>query len=366
MKIAVLTSSRADYGIYLPLLKRMKLDQNIQMAIVAFGTHCSDKFGATVNQIEKDGFKVPHKIINLLEGDSPLDISKSYALTADLFAEFWSEHLDFDWVLVLGDRFEMAAAVNAGIPFGIKFAHLHAGETTLGAIDETYRHQISLASKLHFVSTAEYANRIHGLMANKNTAINVGALSLENLVDVPFLSKEEFLTNWDIDLSIPTILMTVHPETVSIEKNSMHVLALKSTIPDLLENHQIVITLPNADTHGEMFRNCFFELQKEHPGKVILIENFGSQSYFTCMKYADLLLGNTSSGIIEAASFKKFVINLGDRQKGRLCSNNVVSVGFEKEEILKAFEKLKGKDYLGTNIYYQKDSSLKILNHLKK
>ncbi len=207
MKIAVLTSSRADYGIYQPLLKRLNHEHSIDLSIIAFGSHCSEKFGYTVNQIEEDGFEVSYKISNLLEGDTPLDIAKTYANTLTLFSDFWDLHPDFDWVFCLGDRFEMAAAVNAGIPFGIRFAHIHAGETTLGAIDNIYRHQISLTAKLHFVATERYAERIHELIGKKGTTELVGSLSLENSQALSFLSKSEFREKWSIDLEIPTILI---------------------------------------------------------------------------------------------------------------------------------------------------------------
>jgi len=366
MKIAVLTSSRADYGIYKPLLNRLKEDNSIELSIIAFGSHCSQKFGHTVDEIVKDGFDVAVKIENLLDGDTPLEIAKSYANTVSLFAEFWSEHSDFDYVLTLGDRFEMAAAVNAGIPFGINFAHIHAGETTLGAIDNVYRHQISLASKLHFVATESYAERIHALIGETDTTELVGSLSLENIQTIPFLTKSEFNEKWNIDLEVPTILMTIHPETVDYEQNSEFIEELKLTIPELLVNHQLVVTLPNADTFGSLFRAFFNEIKKEYPEKVCLIENFGTQSYFSCMKYADLLIGNTSSGIIEAATFGKFVINLGNRQGGRVCSENVVTVPFNHAAILQEFHKLKGKIYTGANCYYQKDSANKVLERLKK
>lgn len=365
MKLAVLTSSRADYGIYLPLLKSIKEDPSIILKIIAFGSHCSARFGNTVDLIEEDGFEVAIKIDNLLEGDSPKEIAKSYSNTLGEFAEFWSLNNDFDWVLCLGDRFEMAAAVNAGIPFGINFAHLYAGDTTTGAIDNIYRHQISLVAKIHFVSLIKYAERVHQLIGNEDTTCIIGALSLENLKHIHLLSKEEFKLKWNVDLSIPTLLMTIHPETVNYENNINYIEQLKLAIPPMLEEFQLVITMPNADTFGSLYRNFFKEIEDRFNDKVFLIENFGTQSYFTCMKYADMLIGNTSSGIVEAASFNKYVINLGDRQDGRESSSNLVTVPFDASQILIAFNKLKGKEYFGDNIYFQNDSVSKFLNFLK-
>lgn len=366
MKLAILTSSRADYSIYLPLLKRLNKDETVDLSIIAFGSHCTERFGNTVDQIEEDGFQVAYKISNLLDGDTPIDITKSYAKTVDLFADFWANHQDFNWVLCLGDRFEMAAAVNAGIPFGINFAHIHAGETTLGAIDNVYRHQITLASKIHFVSTESYEQRVHELLGQVGTTELVGSLSLENLKTIQFLSKSELYEKWNIDLKIPTILMTIHPETIDYQSNSLYIQELNLAFPSLLENHQLVVTLPNADTFGSLFREFFFSLKASYPEKVILIENFGTQSYFSCMKYADLLIGNTSSGIIEAASFQKYVINLGNRQAGRITSENVRTIPFNHAELIEEFNKLKGKVFTGVNCYFQADPGIKIIDRLKK
>lgn len=365
MKIAVLTSSRADYGIYLPLLRRMNADSEFNLSIVAFGSHCSEKFGRTVELIEQDGFNIAAYIDNLLEGDSPIDIAKSYANTIRLFADYWSNNNEFDWVLCLGDRFEMAAAVNAGIPFGINFAHLYAGDTTLGAIDNIYRHQISLASKLHFVSIDPYEERVHQLLGYKNTTCVIGALSLENIKHFPFFSLEEFWKKWSIDLSKPTILMTIHPETIDYLDTSAHIEQLKRAIPHLLIDFQLIITMPNADTFGTVYREYFKKLKSLFDEKVFLIENFGTQSYFTCMKYSKLLIGNTSSGIVEAASFNKYVINIGNRQEGRKTSKNTISVPFDANQIIEAFNRLKGKEFIGENIYFQEDSVSKFLNFLK-
>jgi GDP/UDP-N,N'-diacetylbacillosamine 2-epimerase (hydrolysing) len=365
LNIAVLTSSRADYGIYLPLMKRLQADTDVELHIIAFGTHCDKRYGNTVDAIENDGFSVAHQLTTLSATDTPYGIALSYGNTVHKFAKIWETEKHFDWVLALGDRFEMAAAVNAGIPFGIRFAHLHAGETTSGAIDEIYRHQISLASKMHLVSAYAYAKRVHQLVGNTESTHLVGALSLEKLEHFSPFSKEEFLTNWKIDFTVPAVLMTVHPETVNYKEIQAHINALQETIPVILTSHQLIVTLPNADTYGSYLRTFFAQQKAAFPEKITLIENFGNQAYFTCMTYADLLIGNTSSGIIEAASFGKYVIDLGDRQKGRIASANVVNVPFQSNEIVKAFHELKGKTFSGENVYFQPLPSVKILKALK-
>ncbi|MBD3627920.1 UDP-N-acetylglucosamine 2-epimerase [Cyclobacterium sp.] len=367
MRIAVLTSSRADYGIYLPLLKAIKQDNELSLKIIAFGTHLSKYHGYTIGDILNDGFEVPYRLESLLTSDSPNGVATSYALTAQKFADFWYYfHDQFDLVFVLGDRFEMAAAVAASVPFQIPIAHLHGGETTLGAIDTVYRHSISLCSKFHFVSTAVFAQRIHQLFGFKHPNVyHVGSLSLENLIHVRLLSYEEFNAKWDIDLRLDSILVTVHPETVAYDRNQAFCDEIVIALKALSKKLQIIITMPNADTAGLIFRNSFMRLAKENPG-IRIVENFGTQAYFTCMKHVKLLIGNTSSGIIEAASFNKYVLNLGERQKGRFCGENVVHLPFDAKKIIGSVEKYLGKEFIGENIYYQPHSSAKILTAIKE
>lgn len=367
IKVGVLSSSRADYGIYLPLLKALQSDVNFDVELIVFGTHLSKFHGYTVSEILKDGFKIGAKLESLLIGDTPNAVATSFSITSQKFSDFWNQQsTNYDVVFALGDRFEMAAAVLAGLPYGVHFAHLHGGEMTLGAIDNVYRHSISLSSKYHFVSAQPFADRLMALLDDNHQHIHcVGSLSLENLEKLELLTVAEFKNKWNIDLSINTFLVTVHPETVAYEKNEAYCGEISKALEFLADKYQIVITMPNADTSGLIFRNAFEELaSRKRPIK--FVDNFGPQSYFTCMKYAKLLIGNTSSGIIEAASFGKYVINVGDRQKGRLCSENVVHLPFDSRCIVSAAEIFANKSFDGTNVYYQKNPSSKILDSLKQ
>lgn len=367
IRVGVLTSSRADFGIYLPLLKALQKDEEFNLELIVFGTHLSKFHGYTVEQIEREGFKIAKRVESLLLGDTPSAIASAYGLTALKFAEYWQENeQNFDVVFALGDRFEMAAAVDASIPFGIKIAHLHGGETTLGAIDNIYRHSISLASQWHFVAAKPFAKRLNQLLDDEKASIyNVGSLSLENLKNIDFLSLEEFENKWQIDLNIKTILVTVHPETVAYQKNLIYCEETIKALDQLANDFQIVITMPNADTAGMVFRKAFEALaQKKKTIKII--ENFGTQSYFTCMKYAKLMVGNTSSGIVEAASFQKYVLNLGERQKDRLCGENVIHVPFNQDLIVKNALQYAAKVYNGENVYFKSNPSETIIQILKK
>lgn len=368
MKIAILTSSRADYGIYKPLLKALYADDFFQVSIIAFGTHLSSYHGETINNIIGDGYKVDYKISSLLLTDDDCAVSTSMGLTTIKFAEFWKEHGHaFDWVICLGDRYEMFSAVMAGLAMGVKFAHIHGGETTLGAIDNVFRHSITLASRLHFVATTAFAERIKSLLDTQDGDIVVtGALSLDNLSDIQLLDTTAFKEKWNIDLNIPSILITIHPETADAAQNGAHIKEIEALLPELQERYQLVVTMPNADTNGSLFRTAFIALGNMYPERIKLIENFGTQSYFSCMQHAKLLLGNTSSGIIEAASFSKYVINVGDRQKGRLAGNNVLHVPVQKAAILAALAKIeRSGDIKLDNVYYNGGAAKVIIETLK-
>ncbi len=363
IRIGVLTSSRADFGIYLPLLKLINKDtEKYALNIIVFGTHLSPYHGMTKNEILKNGFAISYEVPSLLLTDDVHSISTSYALTALKFADFWKSHTrEFDVVFCLGDRFEMAAAVAAGIPYSIKFAHIHGGETTLGAIDNIYRHSITLASTFHFVATEAFRIRVLELVKENPLCHVTGALSLDNLDEIRFLDSDRFFNLWGIDLKKRSILVTIHPETVASEKNAEYAKVSKETLIRLSNDFQVIVTLPNADTNGSVFRAMFAELKNEKPESIFLVENFGTQSFFTCMHYVDFVFGNSSSGIIEAASFGKYVVNVGDRQKGRLTGENVLHVPFEKEEIITAVERIKNRKYTGENIYKKGSAAENIL-----
>jgi len=363
MNIVVLTSSRADYGIYLPLLKKLKKDKFFSLKIVAFGTHLSKQHGETINQIYKDGFDVAYKIKTLVKGDDSAAVAKSIALTINQFSELWNkEKKHIDLIICLGDRYEMFAAVTASVPFNIPVAHLHGGETTLGAIDNVFRHSITLMSKLHFASTENHANKIIQLFNSSKNVYNVGALSLDNIKEIPLLSAQEFYNFFKVFPENP-VLVTFHPETVALEKNELYINELIKVL-SLLEL-QIIITMPNADTMGNMIREKLITFKKTK-SNVHIIESFGTQGYFSCLKFCSFVLGNSSSGIIEAASFGKYVINLGDRQKGRDSGSNIIQCKVEKKEILNAINKIGNLPKLNkTNIYGKGNTADKIIKILK-
>jgi len=339
MKIGVLTSSRADYGIYLPLIQKLKCDTFFELEIIAFGTHLSFFHGNTIKEIEKDGYNIIHKLSTILTNDDEQSISTSHGLTV------------------------------AGIPFGIKFAHIHGGETTLGVIDNIYRHQISLASYLHFIAADCFKKRLIEILDKSEHIYSTGSLSLSNIKSFIPVNKHSFFEKFRLPDS-EYILVTFHPETVSLKENIIYVKEMKEALSDLVKHILLVITMPNADTQGSLYREGILKLKEDFPSRVILIENFGKENYFSAMYYSKIMLGNTSSGIIEAASFGKYVVNVGDRQKGRVQSENILNCHFSKKAIVSSVNKaLSFKSFNKENIYYKDfavESIIKIIKSLNE
>ncbi len=363
MKIAVLTSSRADFGIYLPLLNKLQADDFFELEMIAFGSHLSKNHGYTINEIRNYHFKTLHEIETPLANHNARAISNNIGDTVGIFADFWSKN-KYDYIIALGDRYEMFAAVTATTPYVCKVAHIHAGETTLGAIDNVYRHAISLMSQVLLVSTDVYKARAVQINPAASTH-NVGALSVDNLKKINYLSKEDFKYKFNIDLSIPTILCTFHPETVNLEKNINYIHEVLASFNELAKKYQIVITLPNADTIGDQIKEIILEYGCQNPSLKI-VASFGMIGYLSCMKYCEFMLGNTSSGFVEAAFFPKWVINLGNRQDGRILTKNIISVPVEKQAILDAVHDVENfNDISFTSVYGEGDTASKMIAILK-
>jgi GDP/UDP-N,N'-diacetylbacillosamine 2-epimerase (hydrolysing) len=365
MRIGILTSSRADYGIYLPLLQKMKIDSFFEMEIIAFGTHMSKSHGYTLNDIIKDGYTCIHTISSLISNDDEQSIASSYGLTVLKFSDFWASHT-YDLVFCLGDRFEMSAAVQAGIPFGVKFAHIHGGETTLGAIDNVYRHQITLASKLHFTATDVFREKVIDLVGSSEGVLDVGSLSLNDIKSFVPIDRVTFFEKFNIT-SEEFGLVTFHPETTSVQENVQYAQAMKNALATISDKLFVIITMPNADTQGSVYREVIEKLKNEFPDRFLLIENFGKLNYFSAMHYAKILIGNTSSGILEAASFGKYVVNVGDRQKGRIQSDNVLNCEFEDKAMISSVAKaISFEKYNGKNVYFKHGVADNIIKNVKE
>jgi GDP/UDP-N,N'-diacetylbacillosamine 2-epimerase (hydrolysing) len=338
-RVTLLTSSRAEYSIYRPLLQLLKQEDNFKLQLVAFGTHTSGDFGNTINAIREDGFDIERELPFVLNGTSPKAIAISMADTMKQFADVW-QTLPTDLIICLGDRYEMFAAVAASVPFAIKIAHIHGGETTLGAIDNVFRHSITHMASLHFAGCEAYREKIISLTGSAKGVYNTGALSIDNLQSLTLLTKEAFYKQFGVDLNKQTLLTTFHPETVSFNSNDEYARNLSGALEKLADEFQVLITLPNADTMGNVIRKELEALTKKKNDKVFAFENLGTVGYLSAMKYCTIMVGNTSSGFVEASHFPKWVINLGHRQDGRQLTKNIVTIEVKTNLIVKTVKEL--------------------------
>ena len=364
IRIGILTTSRADFGIYLPLLNKIQSCTDLDFKLYVGGMHMSEKFGSTYKLIENQGIVIDEKIVSLLDDDSPEGIANSIANTTTLFAELWKkEAFEIDLLLILGDRYEMFAAAIAGIPFNIPLAHIHGGEVTLGAIDNKFRNSITAFSDLHFVATSNNALRVSQIIGSEKSIFQVGSLGVEGLINSQLFSVEEFNEKFDFDISTPYVLFTYHSETLKIGSNKENIEQVIFALDKIPE--KILCTMPNADTEGNIIRDRLLDFEKKFPDKIKCFENLGQIGYYTSMRFCKLMMGNSSSGIIEAASFNTPVVNIGDRQKGREVSGNVIHVNNNSKEILSGYDKavsLKGSTF--ENVYGDGRTSNKIVKIL--
>lgn len=328
--IGVVTGSRADYGIYLPLLQDIVEDGSLELLLYVTGTHLSAEFGGTAAQIEKDGFAISERIEVILASDTPQSIANSMGLGTIGFAGVFAKRRP-DLLVVLGDRFEMHAAAVAALPFKVPVAHIHGGETTEGAIDDALRHSMTKLSHLHFASTETYRQRLIQMGEEPWRVMVSGAMSLDNLTRMTLLPIEELEQLVGRSLRPSPLLVTFHPTTLEYEATEWQVMHFIRALKQI--DIPIVITAPNADTCGRMITRHLTAFSLSCP-QAVLVENLGTQAYFSMMAIAAAMVGNSSSGIIEAMSFHLPVVNVGTRQAGRIRAENVIDVGHETEEVL--------------------------------
>jgi UDP-hydrolysing UDP-N-acetyl-D-glucosamine 2-epimerase len=317
--IGVVTVARSDYGIYRPVLRALAAEPGVRLSVYAGGMHLLETFGHTVDEIERDGFPIVERVDFLLPDDSPAGVATSLGRGVIAFTEAFSRTRP-DLLVVLGDRFEMLAAALAALPLTIPLAHIHGGESTEGLIDEAIRHSLTKLSHLHFASTETYARRIVQLGEEPWRVTVSGAPALDAIRDFSPLD-DSALAERGIRLRGPTLLVTYHPVTLAFEQNALHLQALLDALDSC--GLDAVFTYPNADTsHTEVIAAVARFV--ESSDRFTLVRNLGGAAYFTLMSRAAAMVGNSSSGIIEAASFRLPVVDVGIRQQGRERAANVV------------------------------------------
>lgn len=364
--IAAVTVARSDYGIYLPLFRRMQADPHLRLRLIVAGGHLSPEFGLTVRAIEEDGFEIADRIEMLLSSDTPEGIAKSMGLGVLGFAHAYAGSRP-DLLLVLGDRFEMLAAVAAAQPFRIPVAHVHGGESSEGAIDECFRHAITKMSHLHFVSTETYRRRVVQMGEEPWRVVVSGAPSLDNLHDTPALTRREFDALLGAPLPEPFLLVTFHPTEREPEQAAVQCRELLAALE--LAGRAILFTYPGADASSRRIIGMIEEFAGRS-AQARLAVNLGTRGYFAAMQHAGAMVGNSSSGIIEAASFQLPVVNVGDRQRGRVRAGNVIDVGYEHREILDGIERALSSEFRAAltslaNPYGEGRAAGIIVDHLK-
>jgi len=341
-KICVVTGTRAEYGLLYWLMKEIEADAALELQLIVTGMHLSPEFGLTYKTIEKD-FKIDKKIEMLLSSDTSIGISKSMGLAQISFAEAYDE-LQPDILVVLGDRYEMFSAVNAAMIARIPIAHLSGGELTLGAIDDAIRHSITKMSHLHFVATEIYRKRVIQLGESSDKVFNFGEAGLDNIYKLDLLSKNDFEKSIEWKLNKKNLLFTYHPTTLDsvdiIEKDIINI--LRSLI--MLKDTNIIVTKANSDSGGRIINTILEEYSTKYKN-IKLFASLGQLRYLSALQYVDAVVGNTSSGLVEAPSFKIGTINIGDRQKGRISGESVINCSANAESLSYAFDKLYSKEF---------------------
>lgn len=365
--LGVVTVARSDYGIYLPVLRKIDEDPDLNLHLIVAGAHLSPEFGLTVSDIEDDGFAIGDRIDMLLSSDTPESVSKSMGLGMIGFAQSYARFRP-DILLALGDRSEMCAAVLAALPFMIPVAHIHGGETTEGAIDEALRHSITKMSHLHFVSTDAHARRVIQLGEEPWRVFTTGAPGLDDYFETPIPTFDELAKRHGLNFEAPFLLTTYHPVTLEYEQTEMQVKELLAALEAVAM--PVLFTLPSADTNRSIVVNLIEEFVSQHP-TASMVYNLGKQGYLSAMKHAAAMVGNSSSGIIEAASYKLPVVNVGNRQSGRLHGENVIHSGYGRVDIVEAIKQAASAKFRArlsdlVNLYGDGQASKRIVRELKR
>ena len=336
-KICIVTGSRAEYGLLYWLIKEVEADQDFELQLIVTGSHLSSEFGLTYKEIEKD-FKIEKKIDMHLSSDTSEGISKSMGIAQTSFSKAYNK-LKPDIVVVLGDRYEVFSAVSSAMISRIPIAHLHGGEATEGVIDEAIRHSITKMSHLHFTAAKEYSKKVIQLGEEPNKVFNVGGAGIENIKRLKLLKKKDFEKSINFKLNIKNILVTYHSVTLEDKTSKKSFQELLDTI-DELKNTNIIFTKANSDMDGKVINQMIDQYTKKNLEKSIGVTSLGQLNYLSALKYMDFIIGNSSSGLLEAPSFKIGTINIGDRQNGRLKAKSVVDCLPNKKNMKRAIKKI--------------------------
>ena len=334
-KICVVTGSRAEFGLLKKLLNLLKNDDNVELQLIVTGSHLSQSFGNTYKEIENENFKIDKKIEILLESDSGVAITKSMGLANISFSEAYQD-LNPDIIFVVGDRYEIFAAIIPAFILGIPIAHHSGGEVTIGAIDDSIRHCITKLSSLHFVAMEEYKKRVIQLGEVPERVFLVGGFGVDNILSITLANKEEITKKTNYKFANKNILVTFHPETLEADQTISHLNELLKALETFENDTSILFTLANADSLGKKFNEIIIDFVKSREN-CFYSYSLGQKLYYSCLYEFDIVMGNSSSGLGEAPTFKIPTINIGRRQMGRIKAESIIDCAPNKESILSAY-----------------------------
>lgn len=368
-KVCFVTGSRAEYGLLAPIMREIERDPMFSLQIIVTGMHLSPEFGLTYKEIERDGFEITQKVEMLLSSDTVSAITKSMGLGLIGFADVF-ELIRPDVVVLLGDRYETFVAAVAAHVATVPIAHLYGGETTQGAIDEAMRHAITKMSQLHFTATESYRKRVIQLGEHPEKVFWVGAIGVDNCERVSLVSKDQLERELGCKIKAPTALVTFHPVTLeegSAEMQIGELLRALDAFPDL----NVIFTMPNADTDGRIIISCVNEYVKKNKHRAASFVNLGTEKYLSLLQYVNVVVGNSSSGIVEVPSFHVPTVNIGDRQMGRVFPDTVLNVAPVCGEIYYAVKKALSSEFIklvtmSSNPYKKMGTLESIVNILKE
>lgn len=343
-KICFITATRAEYGQIAPVMRILKERENVTLQILVTGTHLVESYGYTYKEIEKDGFNIDERVEIQLNTDTRVGICKTMGLAMIGISEALNR-LSPDMIVILGDRYEMLSVASVATVMDIPIAHISGGDSTPYAMDDSIRHAITKMSTLHFAFTDQYRNRIIQMGENPECVFNVGALGVENAKKIRWMSKQEITQKIGLDVSEKYILFTYHPTTGLPGKAQEDIDNILSAFA-LYDEYNYVFTKANSDPEGEVINLSIDKFVRESKGKAILVDSLGTELYLNVMRYADIVMGNSSSIIVEAPTFKIPIINIGERQIGRLKSQSIVNCRAFRDDINKAMQYISTKEYL--------------------
>jgi len=342
-KICVVTGTRAEFGLLQYLMEQINCSEQLELQIVATGMHLSPEYGLTYREINKAGFIINRKVEMLLSSDTPVGVTKSIGLALIGMADAFNE-LSPDFLVLLGDRYEALAAASAAMIARIPIAHIHGGEATEGLIDEAIRHSITKMAHLHFTAAEDYRKRVIQLGEVPDTVFNVGGMAMDHIERMDFLDRAAFESSLKFKLGERNAIVTFHPvtlENLSAEKQFRSLLQAL----DEFDEMKVIITKPNADTDGRILIKMIDEYVAQNPSKAIAFVSLGQLRYLSALNHVDIVVGNSSSGLLEAPSFKIPTINIGDRQLGRIKAESVIDCEPEKNAIKTAIRRALSNEF---------------------